>query len=107
MNEQYYREKICNLIENLFIDTRDAKSRIISAEDKIFAAMLASSAQEVPDEIKKRWTGIWNELHQEIDYRNSAGEIVMPSIKRTLYNKQNRSMEKYLLFFLEEFFRIL
>lgn len=107
MNGLYYREKVLKLVERLFIETGDAKSRILNCEEKILCAKLASGAEDVPHEIRKRWIEIWDELNKEPELNTSDGKIILSSFKNTVSKKRNKSMEKYLLFFLEEFYRVL
>lgn len=107
MTENYYREKLISLVDKLFLDKGNAKSRFINCQEKIFTAYLASSMDGVPVEIKNHWIKIWEDLNKEPDWKNIEGEIIISSYKRTLSKKRNKSLEKYLLFFQEEYYRVL
>ncbi|MCB9304215.1 MAG: hypothetical protein H6566_26565 [Lewinellaceae bacterium] len=107
MGEDYYKEKLISLFKRIFIETGDARSRIINCEDKIFNAQLASNAEGIPVEVRTRWEEIWNELNLKEDWYDNEGRLIQSSLNATVKNKRNKSMEKYLLFFLEEFFRVI
>lgn len=107
MKEIYHRSKIIGLVDKIFIETGDAKSRIITCEDKIFGAYMASKSTGVPVSITKRWEEVWKELSNKKDLYTKDGKLIQSSLAATLSGKHNKSMEKYLSFFLEEFYRVI
>lgn len=107
MNEIYYRTKIINLIDHIFVDTGDAKSRIRNCEDKIFNACMASKSKEVPIEVKDRWEKIWYELNYREDWYDKGGRLIQTSLNASLKRRHNKTMKAYLQFFLEEFYRVI
>lgn len=107
MREVYYRSKIIELIDKIFIESGDARSRIRSCEDKIFSAYIASKSTDVPISITNRWEEIWKEISNKKDLYAKDGKLIRSSLAATLSGKHNKSMEKYLSFFLEEFYRVI
>jgi len=55
MKEIYYRSKIISLIDKVFIETGDARSRIQNCETKILNTYIASNSKGVPIDIQNRW----------------------------------------------------
>ena len=106
MKEVYYRSKIISLMDKISIETGDARSRIQNCETKILNAYIASSVEGVPVEIQERWEKIWSSLNTEEEWREKNGAIRMSSLVATTKRQRNKSMEKYLYFFLEEFYRV-
>lgn len=107
MKQSYYREKIISLIDKIFIETGDARSRITNCETKIFNAYLASNSDGVPRKIKDQWEVCWNDLNNTNELVDNNGKLIQSSLSRTVNKRKNKSMEKYLLFFLSEFYRVL
>jgi len=107
MKEIYYRSKIISLIDKIFIETGDARSRMQNCETKILNAYIASSSKGVPIEIQNRWEQIWSELNIEEEWKDNKGRLMQSSLFATTKKKRNKSMEKYLHFFLEEFYRVI
>lgn len=100
-----YRSTIIKLFEKIFIETGDARSRIQNCESKITHAYIDSSLTGVPIEVQDRWEQIWSELNKEEGFTNN-GIVIQSSLRATTKKMRNKSMEKYLLFFLEEFLRV-
>ena len=107
MKEIYYRSKILSLIDKIFIETGDARSRMQNCETKILNAYIASNSKGVPIEIQNRWEQIWNELNLEEEWTDNKGRLIQSSLSATIKKRRNKSMEKYLHFFLEEFYRVI
>ena len=107
MKETYYRSKIISLIDKIFVETGDARSRILNCETKLLNAYTASTSRGVPIEIQNRWDEIWNELNAREEWTDNNGRLIQSSLSATIRRKRNKSMEKYLHFFLEEFYRVL
>lgn len=107
MNEIYYRSKIISLIDQIFIETGDARSRMQNCETKILNAFIASNSKGVPIEIQNRWAQIWSELNMEEEWKDNKSRLIQSSLSVTLKKKRNKSIEKYLYFFLEEFYRVI
>lgn len=107
MKELYYREKILSLVDKVFVEIGDARSRIQNCEDKIFTAYLASKMSGVPQEVKDKWEVIWSELNVESEWADRKGRQITSSLVATTRKKRNQTMQKYLTFFLEEFYRVL
>ena len=101
-----YRDKLISLVDKLFIDVGDSKTRIKNCEKKIQDVKIYSYSDDVPIDVQKKWEDIWNDLHSKEPFKMD-GDIVITSIETTLRNKRCKSMEKYLLFILEEFYRVL
>lgn len=103
MSIRYYQEKISALVLKLFSDPTDARSRIINCEGKIITAHLASKSGNVPIEIQKQWDKIWDELNQKPAYYDHLGKVIHSSFVNTISSKRNKTMVKYLEFFLKEY----
>jgi pullulanase len=95
-----YKEKLFSLVKKLFIETKDAKSKFINCEDKIESTYLASRNENIPKEVIEFWQKLWTELNLK-EANNSKSSFFM-----TVKSKRNKSLEKYLSFFIEEFNRI-
>lgn len=105
MDKMYYRSKVLSLMDKIFIQTGDARSRLISCEDKLSAVVDAALSNDVPENICKSWQEIWDELNTKEDlYIGNA--LVKSSFYLTVMGKRNKSMEKYLHFIIEEFYRV-
>lgn len=107
MASTYYRGKIIGLVEKLFIETGDARMRMINCEDKISSAYLASKQEGISPETKEKWEKFWKELTAVEESRNKKGQLIQSSLCATVLRKKNKSMQKYFLFFLEEHFSVL
>jgi len=107
MSEIYYREKIISLASKLFIETGDAKERILSCEDKIDGAYMASFGKDIPKEIQIQWEQVKNDLESKEATYTKDDKLLSTSMQNSISGKWNKSMEKHLLFFLSEFLRVL
>ncbi len=103
----YYREKLLKLFNTMFIDTGDAKRRLINSAKQIEDAYFASLFDGIPKEVKDRWKKVYAELTVIPGWYDSKGRLRVNSVDYSTSGKWNSSMEKYLLFFLEEFYRVL
>jgi len=107
MSKIYYREKIIKLINDLFTQTGDARSRIIRNEKNIQNTYLASKSDEIPEKVRIIWDKYWNELNSKNAIYLKDKTVVVNSMTSTLLSKKNKTMKKYLEFFLEEYYRVL
>lgn len=107
MSELYYRNKIISLSEKLFIETGDSRSRIINCEEQIFSAQLASNTEDVPQEIRDRWTEIWEDFNKKKEMFDGKSRLIQSSLSSTITSKRNKSLKNFLLFVLKEFHRVL
>jgi hypothetical protein len=98
----YYRGKLFNLLNKLFIETGDARDRFISCEKQFSVAYDASMYDGVPIEIKEYWNKMWNDLNSKEELVMSRGSFVFSSFHQTIKSKRNKTLQKYLLFILEE-----
>jgi hypothetical protein len=57
--------------------------------------------------IRNRWEQIWSELNKEVKWEDDKGKLIQSSLCATTRKKRNKSMEEYLHFFLEEFYRVI
>lgn len=103
--EGYYREKLVELINKLFVNTGDVKDRLINNEMLILLTMSSCPSDENHKEIKEFWKSMWNDLNKEnpIKYND---RVIFSSFHQTIKKKRRKSLEKYLHFFLEEFYRL-
>ena len=107
MEEHKYRSNIISLIDRLFIETGDAKSRLQKCENRITKAYLSSSLDGVPEEVQGYWKILWEELNTEKEQRIKIGKPIQSSFILTTSKKRCRTLQKFLLFFLEEFYRVI
>ena len=106
MVEIYYRSKIITLMEMLFVETGDARSRIINCEGKIKAAFDASYSKGVPVEVRLHWEIIMKELQTREDVFINK-QLLITGFHDTIKRKRNKTMEKHLHFILKEFYRVI
>ncbi|QVY65272.1 type I pullulanase [Polaribacter sp. Q13] len=104
-NVKYYKEQLLGLIEKLFIETGDARSRFLNCEEKLKAAYLASKTAYNPKEVIDTWDALWHELNVKEALTNKSIEL-KSSYFLTVKTKRNASLEKFLLFFLKEMSRL-
>ena len=93
------------LVEKLFTHQGDAKSKFIEFEDLIETAYLSSKSCGVEKEVVEKWDEIWYELNVKPEL--TSGNRVFSSFFNTVKSKRNKSLVKYLDFFLEEFYRVI
>jgi hypothetical protein len=98
----YYRGKLYSLFNKIFIETGDARSRFINCEEQFDSAYLASLSDGVPNEIKKYWDKMWKDLNSKDELIMNQGKFIRSSFYQTIKSKRNKTLEKYLLFILEE-----
>lgn len=103
----YYHGKIMNLFNKIFIETSDARDRFINCEKQFTDAYFASGDKYVPSEIQTHWEKIWTELNKKEQFVIDNGKRVYSSFHQTIKSKRNKTLEKYLLFILEEHGRLL
>ncbi|WP_166386611.1 type I pullulanase [Polaribacter sp. 11A2H] len=103
--EKYYKKQLLGLVEKLFIETGDAKSRFINCEAQIETTYIASKNKYTPKEAIEFWDKMWDELNTKEALFNKSIEL-KSSFLMTVKSKRNASLEKYLLFFLEELARL-
>lgn len=97
----YYRGKLFNLFNKIFIESGDARSRFINCEKQFSVAYDASMYDGVPKNVKEYWSKMWNDLNTKEGLLDS-GNIIFSSFHQTIKSKRNKTLEKYLLFLLEE-----
>lgn len=102
--KMYYREKIIKIHDKMFDDYGDAKARMINCEDYIESAKMSRGSQ--PLEVKLRWEEIWKELNVKKGYDFGNGRRTS-SFVETIRSKRNITLVKYLMFFSEEFYRVI
>jgi len=98
----YYRGKLYSLFNKIFIETGDARSRFINCEEQFESTYLASLSDGVPNEIKEYWNKMWNELNSKDELIMNQGRFIRSSFYQTIKSKRSKTLEKYLLFILEE-----
>ena len=98
--EIHYKEKLIDLVESLFIETGDARSKFINCEEKIESVYFASKNEHTPKEVIEFWDKMWTKLNTKEASKTKY------SFSITVKSKRNKSLEKYLSFFLEEFHRL-
>lgn len=98
----YYKEKISKLFNKIFIETGDARSRFINCEKEFSVAYDASMYEGVPINIKEYWIKMWNDLNTKEELVMDSGNWAFSSFHQTVMSKRNKTLEKYLLFLLEE-----
>lgn len=103
MSKIYYKEKLIKLVEKLFTHDGDAKSKFIEFENLILATYLFSKSEEVENRVAIKWDLIWQELNTKPALE--IGDKAFSSFYLTVRSKKNKSLIKYLNFFLEEFYR--
>jgi hypothetical protein len=105
MSKEYYKEKLIKLVERLFTHEGDARCKLIENENLIEIVILASKSGDIEKETQNKWDVIWLELNSKPEL--NIGNRVSSSFARTIQSKRNKSLIKYLDFFLEEFYKVL
>ena len=105
MSKEYYREKLIKLVEKLFANTGDARTKFVENEELIETVILASRSGDIDEETKNKWDIFWYDLNKKQEL--NIGNRIFSSFVRTVQSKKNKSFEKYLDFILEEFFKVL
>jgi hypothetical protein len=105
MSDKYYREKIMKLVEKLFTHEGNVKNKFIEYEELIFSTYLISKNNTLNSETTIKWDAIWKELN--IKSELNLGNRYYSSFYNTVKSKRNKSLIKYLDFFLEEFYRVI
>ena len=98
----YYRGKLFDLFNEIFIETGDARSRFSNCEKQFESAYYASLSNGVPNDIKRYWNKMWNDLNTKEELVMNRGKLIFSSFHQTIKSKRNKTLEKYLLFILEE-----
>ena len=98
----YYRGKLFNLFNKIFIETGDARSRFSNCEKHFESAYYASLSNGIPTEIKEYWNKMWSDLNTKEELVMDSGKLNFSAFNQTLKSKRNKTLEKYLLFILEE-----
>jgi hypothetical protein len=102
----YYRGKLLNLFNKIFIETGDARSRFINCEKEISVAYEASLCKGVPVNVKEYWSKMWENLNTKEELVMDRGNRVISSFHQTVKSKRNKFLGEYLLFILDEFGRL-
>ncbi|GEM_PF-3599606 len=97
MSEIYYREKVVKLHNKLFLSTKSARFNFIDNDDHWDTAYMASKTIK-DDATIREWDRVWSELTKK-----KSPYIERSDFVHTILSKQNRSLEKYLLFVLEQY----
>lgn len=105
--ESYYREKLIKLTSSMFTHYGDAKMRFIANEDNLFTVYLAAKSIPNETEIFKFWDNMWSELNINEPITDSKGNVIRSSFCNTVLSKRNKSLEKYLFFIIEEFYKVI
>ena len=98
----YYRGKLFNLFNKIFIEYGDARNRFINCEKQFSVAYDASMYNGVPNEIKEYWNKMWNDLNTKEELVMNKGSFTLSSFHQTIKSKKNKTLQKYLQFILEE-----
>ena len=100
----YYREKILKLHDALFLSPLSGREKFQQLEKQFDTVYLASKDIEDTN-IRNKWEEIWQELnkHEGMPIRNHE----ISSFMQTVGKSRNKTLEKYLHFVLEEFYRVL
>lgn len=101
MSNQYYKEKVMKLHEELFLSPQNSKDTFINCEDYWFDAYLSSTALNDAN-IKLQWENVWLELNS-----NKSPNSRWSDFHYTIRKKQSRGLKKYLLFVLEKYYELL
>ena len=59
----YYRGKLVDLFNQMFIEIGDVRNRFIMCENKFIKAYEASMDDGVPKYVKEYWVKMWNDLN--------------------------------------------
>ncbi|MCD8433543.1 hypothetical protein LNJ05_12300 [Tenacibaculum finnmarkense genomovar ulcerans] len=102
----YYRGKLLNLFNKIFVEIGDVRSRFINCEKQFSVAYDASMYDGVPLEIKEYWKMMWNDLNTKEELIMDKGTLTYSSFHQTIKSKKNKTLEKYLHFLLEESSRL-
>ena len=103
MKNTYYREKLIKLVDVLFLETGDARSKFLKNEKFFENVYLAS--QTTDEETRNRWEVVFRELNTKEEL--NLGNRQFSSYSMTVQSKRNSSLKKYLEFILEEFYKVL
>jgi hypothetical protein len=96
----YYREKLVKLHDVLFLDVRNARDSFVENESHWETAYFASKTVG-DDDTKNRWNKVWGELNSKQNPYSFGTDFSF-----TISKKQSKSLQKYLLFVLEEYGRL-
>ncbi|MEN5380623.1 hypothetical protein [Sphingobacterium kitahiroshimense] len=100
----YYREKIIKLHDVLFLSGLSARETFIKNEQHFYAAYMSSKTIENQD-LQNKWNEIWSDLNRTEAILIRGLDV--STFVKTIGRMRNRSLEKYSLFILEEFYRVL
>lgn len=103
MKNTYYREKLAKLVEALFLDTGDARSKLLKNEKFFENVYLASHTTD--EKTKYKWEVVYRELNTKEEL--NLGKRQFSSYSMTVKSKRNSSLKKYFEFILEEFYKVL
>ena len=100
----FYETKFIKFYFKFLIHPGNIKERLLDCFDDFEYAYSLSQSEGVPSKIKKDWQKIWKELlakPTKSDYRPQYF-----SLHNTIHRKHYKSLEKYIIFFFEEYERI-
>ena len=100
----YYNQKICTLFEKLFISEGNVKDRICLCEENIINCYIASKNTNLPDSVYYFWEEFNKEYLSKIVYDSNPVKNI--NLYKLMSNKRNKTLVKYLHFFLEEYNRV-
>lgn len=98
-----YEKKYIEFYNKFSVDSDKAKDKLETYANEL-EHVYTLSQSIINSNLKKEWEIIWEELTAKPPYDNN--NPFKSSISRSLYRKQKRTIEKYLLFFHTEYNRI-
>lgn len=100
----YYEQKFRKFYFKFLFHTGNVKERLLDCFDDFEYAYSLSQVEGIPIGVQAQWQTIWEELLAkplQTDYRP-----LYFSCQNTIHRKHYKTMEKYILFFYEEYNRI-
>lgn len=105
MDTNYYNQKLKELFAKMFTHIGSAKERFLACEKHLSKAYDASMIDGIPHESQLQWREMWKDLNSK-DRLKVENRTIKSSLEMTLEKRQNRSLEKYLIFIYNEYIRI-
>ena len=100
----YYREKICSLVEKMFCSYGNGKDRLTFCQKEILSCYIASKGVELPKDVEN----FWNKFNEDVLSKIIIDDSIVK--RKTIYDalryKKYKTVENYLLFFFEEYNRL-
>ena len=104
-----YESKFKKFYSKFQLHTGNIKERLLDNIDHMEYAYSLSQSEGIPDDTKEKWNLLWLDLMSKTSNTGMAGTKYTSNyftLMNTIHRKRYKSLEKYLVFFLEEYDRI-